>query len=149
MRIQGLLMGLTVWLAPLTAGAGDIGIIVDEDIPVRGPYVPATVVGNVVYTSGQIAVDPRTGELVDLDVRAQVRQSLKNLEAVLTAAGSSLEHTLKVNVFLKNAGDFQAMNEVYREFFPDHRPARTTVPGADWGNGVLVEVDAIALRLEP
>jgi 2-iminobutanoate/2-iminopropanoate deaminase len=83
---------------------------------------------------------------VGQDIRTQTRQALNNLRAVLAAAGSSLEQTLRVNVYLRNPEDFPAMNEVYQEFFRGHKPARTTVPGVEWGKGVLIEVDAIALR---
>jgi 2-iminobutanoate/2-iminopropanoate deaminase len=131
-----------------SAMATDIEIVTGENIPAHGPYVPATVAGGVVYTSGQIAFDAREGRIVGDDVRTQTRQALQNLSAVLEAAGSSLQHTLRVNVFLKNPEDFPAMNEVYQEFFQGHQPARTTVPGVEWGKGVLVEVDAIAVRIE-
>jgi len=128
--------------------ASEIEIISGEELPALGPYVPATVAGDVVYTSGQIAFDIETGGIVGEDVRTQTRQALKNLRAVLTAAGSSLKHTLRVTVYLKNPEDFPVMNEVYQEFFKDHKPARTTVPGVEWGKGVLVEIDAIALRAD-
>ncbi len=129
------------------AMAAEIEIVSGENIPVHGPYVAATVAGGAVYTSGQIAFDAREGKIVGDEVRTQTRQALENLSAVLQAAGSSLQYTLRINVFLKNPEDFPAMNEVYAEFFPDHKPARTTVPGVEWGKGVLVEVDAIALRI--
>ena len=106
----------------------------------------ADMAADVVYTSGQIAIDAETGKIVGQDIRTQTRQALNNLRAVLAAAGSSLEHTLRVTVYLRNPEDFPAMNEVYQEFFRDHKPARTTVPGVEWGKGVLIEVDAIALR---
>ena len=129
------------------AMAAEIEIVTGENIPALGPYVPATVAGGVVYTSGQIAFDAMEGKIVGDDVRTQTRHALENLSAVLEAAGSSLQHTLRITVFLQNPQDFPAMNEVYAEFFPDHKPARTTVPGVEWGKGVLVEVDAIALRI--
>lgn len=148
---MNLLKFLTCLSALVLAGAvmaSEIEVISGENIPALGPYVPATVFAGVVYTSGQIAFDASTGKIVGDDVRSQTRQALKNLSAVLQAAGSSLQHTLRVNVYLKNPEDFPAMNEVYLEFFPDHQPARTTVPGVEWGKGVLVEVDAIAIRAE-
>lgn len=86
--------------------------------------------------------------IVGDDIRTQTRQALNNLRAVLAAAGSSLEHTLRVTVYLKNPDDLPVMNEVYQEFFRKHKPARTTVPGVAWGKGVLVEIDAIALRIK-
>ena len=146
MRTMTVLLGLSALFLSGAVAASGIEIITGEELPALGPYVPATVAGNVVYTSGQIAFDVETGKIVGDDVRTQTRQALNNLRAVLAAAGSSLEHTLRVNVFLKNPEDFPAMNEVYQEFFRDHKPARTTVPGVEWGKGVLIEVDAIALR---
>ena len=131
-----------------SALASDIEIITGDQIPALGPYVPATVADNIVYTSGQIAFDAQAGKIVGDDVRTQTRQALKNLSAVLEAAGSSLEHTLRVTVYLQNPEDFPAMNEVYQEVFSSHKPARTTVPGVAWGKGILVEIDAIAVRPE-
>jgi len=130
------------------AMAADIEVITGENIPALGPYVPATVAGGVVYTSGQIAFDAKAGKIVGDDIRTQTRQALDNLTAVLEAAGSSLDHTLRVTVYLQNPADFPAMNEVYQEYFKDHKPARTTVPGVEWGKGILVEIDAIAVQAE-
>jgi len=141
-----ILPALAALLLSVGAMADDIEVVTGDDIPALGPYVPATVFAGVVYTSGQIAFDAESGTIVGDDVRTQTRHALENLSAVLEAAGSSLRHTLRVTVFLKNPEDFPAMNEVYLEFFPDHQPARTTVPGVEWGKGVLVEVDAIAVQ---
>ncbi len=146
MSLSKTLATLAALLLMSTAMAADIEVVTGENIPALGPYVPATVFAGVVYTSGQIAFDANTGKIVGDEVRSQTRQALKNLGAVLEAAGSSLQHTLRVNVYLQNPEDFPAMNEVYLEFFPDHQPARTTVPGVEWGKGVLVEVDAIAVQ---
>ena len=147
MKTMKLLSGLAALLLSSAVAASGIEVITGEHIPALGPYVPATVAGGVVYTSGQIAFDAETGKIVGEDIRTQTRQALDNLRAVLAAAGSSLEQTLRVNVYLKNPEDFPAMNEVYQEYFKDHKPARTTVPGVEWGKGVLVEIDAIALRV--
>ena len=148
MRTKRVLPGLAALLLSGALAASEIEIITGEHIPALGPYVPATVANGVVYTSGQIAFDAEAGKIVGDDVRTQTRQALNNLRAVLAAAGSSLEQTLRVNVYLKNPEDFPAMNEVYQEYFKTHKPARTTVPGVEWGKGVLVEIDAIALRIE-
>ena len=142
-----MLLSLSVLLLSGAAAASGIEVITGEHIPALGPYVPATVANGVVYTSGQIAFDAQAGKIVGEDVRTQTRQALNNLRDVLVAAGSSLEQTLRVNVYLRNPEDFPAMNEVYQEFFRDHKPARTTVPGVEWGKGVLVEIDAIALQV--
>lgn len=146
MSHRHLLPGLAAMALSASVAASDIEIISGEKIPALGPYVPATVANGVVYTSGQIAFDAEAGVIVGEDVRTQTRQALDNLSAVLEAACSSLQHTLRVTVYLQNPEDFPAMNEVYQEYFKDHKPARTTVPGVEWGKGVLVEIDAIALK---
>jgi 2-iminobutanoate/2-iminopropanoate deaminase len=110
-----------------------------------GPYEQAIKVGEFVYASGQIPLDPKTGNVVDGDIRIQTRRALENLKAVLDAAGSSLERVVKTTVFLKNIGDFAAMNEVYAEFLGAAKPARSTVAVADLPRGALVEIDLIAL----
>ena len=109
-----------------------------------GPYEQAIRVGEFVYTAGQIPIDPQTGNLVEGGIAAQTRQVLNNLQAVLAAAGSSLERAVKVTVFLKNISDFGAMNEVYSEFLGASKPARSTVAVADLPRGALVEIDLIA-----
>ena len=110
-----------------------------------GPYEQAIKVGEFVYASGQIPLDPKTGNVVDGDIRVQTRRALQNLKAVVDAAGSSLERVVKTTVFLKNIGDFTAMNEVYAEFLGAAKPARSTVAVADLPRGALVEIDLIAL----
>lgn len=111
-----------------------------------GPYCQATVVGNVIYTAGQIALDPTTMEMAGKDVAEQTDRVLQNLAAVLEAAGSSLQHVLKTTVFLADMADFQAMNEVYARHFGNHRPARSTVAVQTLPKGARVEIDAIALK---
>jgi 2-iminobutanoate/2-iminopropanoate deaminase len=110
-----------------------------------GPYVQAIKVGEFVYASGQIPLDPKTGNLVDGGIETQTRRALENLKGVLEAAGSSLDRVVKATVFLKNIGDFAAMNEVYAEFLGQAKPARSTVAVADLPRGALVEIDLIAL----
>ena len=110
-----------------------------------GPYEQAIKVGEFVYASGRIPLDPKTGNVVDGDIRIQTRRALENLKAVVDAAGSSLERVVKTTVFLKNIGDFTAMNEVYAEFLGAAKPARSTVAVADLPRGALVEIDLIAL----
>ncbi len=126
--------------------SAEIEYITGDNIPALGPYSPATVLGDLVFTSGQIAFSTKQGKIVEGDIMAQTRQALDNLKAVLEASGSSLDHTLRITVYLKNPEDFSAMNKVYAQYFPDNKPARTTVPGVEWGKGLLVEVDAIAVR---
>jgi len=146
MNARRVVPGLIALSLSLSVTAGGIEIITGDHIPALGPYVPATVANGVVYTSGQIAFDAETGTIVGDDIQAQTRQALDNLIAVLEASGSSLQQTLRVTVYLKNPADFPAMNEVYGEYFKDHKPARTTVPGVEWGKGILVEIDAIAIQ---
>jgi len=110
-----------------------------------GPYSQAVVAGPFVFTSGQIALDPATGAVVEGGVEAQTRRVLLNLEAVLTAAGASLSRAVKTTVFLKEMGDFPAMNGVYEEFFSSDPPARSTVQVARLPKDVLVEIEVVAL----
>jgi len=109
-----------------------------------GPYSQAMVHNGLVYCSGQISLDPATGALVDGDVAQQTRQVLQNLDGVLRAAGASRNSVLKTTVFLRDMGDFKAMNDVYAAFFVDHRPARATVAVAGLPRDVRVEIDCIA-----
>jgi 2-iminobutanoate/2-iminopropanoate deaminase len=111
-----------------------------------GPYSQGIVSGNLVFCSGQVALDPATGALVEGDVRAQTRRALENLSGVLSAAGSSLALVVKTTVFLVSMVDFTAMNEVYAEFFPGDPPARSTIAVAELPKNARVEIEAIALR---
>ena len=111
-----------------------------------GPYNQAIITsGKFLFTSGQIALDPKTGNIVGSDIRAQTRRVLENLKAIVESAGSSLDQVIKTTVFLKNMNDFAAMNEVYAEFLSHHAPARSTVEAARLPKDVLVEIDCIAL----
>jgi len=111
-----------------------------------GPYSQAILVdGKFVYTAGQIAIDPATNQLVEGDIRVQTRQALSNVEAVLEAAGSSMNSVVKTTVFLKNFDDFPAMNEVYAEFFSGSAPARSTVEVARLPRDVKIEIEAVAV----
>ena len=122
-------------------------LVATENAPKAiGPYSQAVAGGGLVHCSGQIALDPRTGELLAGDVRAQTERVLKNLEAVLAASGSSLAQVLKCNVFLVDMADFPAMNEVYGRYFPEaNAPARATVAVAGLPRGARVEIDCVAL----
>ena len=108
-----------------------------------GPYSQAVCVGNMVYTSGQIAIDPAVGDIVAKDVRGQSEQVMKNLGAVLAAAGSSYEKAVKTTCFLANIADFGVFNEVYGKYFTE-KPARSCVAVAALPKGALVEVEVIA-----
>ncbi len=110
-----------------------------------GPYSQAVKVGEMVFVSGQIPIDPATGDIVQGDIKAQARQVLTNLNAVLAAAGSSLEKTVKTTVYITNMDEFSQVNEVYSEFFKDQPPARACVEVSRLPKGVTVEIDAIAV----
>jgi 2-iminobutanoate/2-iminopropanoate deaminase len=109
-----------------------------------GPYSQAISCGGLVFTAGQIPLDPGSGELVAGDVAAQTERVLLNLDAVLRAAGASLQSVVKTTVFLRDMGDFAAMNEVYGRLFGEHRPARSTVQAARLPRDVAVEIEAVA-----
>jgi 2-iminobutanoate/2-iminopropanoate deaminase len=110
-----------------------------------GPYSQAVKAGSMVYCSGQIPIDPATGEFVSNDVAEQTRQVLKNLGAVLEAAGTNLNNVVKTTVFLADMNDFTAMNEIYAEFFSENKPARATVQAARLPRDARVEIECIAL----
>jgi len=110
-----------------------------------GPYEQAIKAGGLVYTAGQIPIDPQTGNLIAGGIAEQTRQVLENLKAVLEAAGSSLEQVVKATVFLKNMADFAALNEVYGEYLGKAKPARSTVAVAELPRGALVEIDFVAM----
>lgn len=110
-----------------------------------GPYSQAIRANGLVFVSGQVAIDPATQQVIAGDVAAQTERVMKNLSAILKAAGSELEKVVRSTVFLKNMGDFAAMNEVYGKYFSAAPPARSTVEVACLPKDVLVEIDVIAL----
>lgn len=120
-------------------------IATDQAPAAIGPYAQAVQVGQFIFTSGQIPLDPTTMTIVGEDVATQTRQVLHNLAAVLQAAGSSLGQVVKTTVFLKDMNEFQAMNEVYATFFPSAPPARSTVEVARLPKDVRVEIECIAV----
>jgi 2-iminobutanoate/2-iminopropanoate deaminase len=120
-------------------------IATDQAPKAIGPYSQAIRAAGLVFTSGQVAIDPATQQVVAGDIAAQTDRVLKNLSGVLKAAGTSLDKALRCTVFLKNMGDFAAMNEVYGRYFGQAPPARTTVEAARLPKDVLVEIDVVAL----
>ena len=110
-----------------------------------GPYSQAITVGEFVYTSGQVAIDPASGELIGGGIAEQTERVLKNVAAVLEAAGSSLDQVVKTLVFLADMDDFAAMNEVYGRFFAGPPPARSTVQAARLPKDARIEIEAVAL----
>jgi len=123
----------------------EIGFVATGAAPKAiGPYSQAVTHGGLIYTAGQIALDPATMQIVSGGITEQTEQVLGNLEAVLRAAGSELSRVLKTTVFLQRMADFSAMNEVYARRFGAHRPARSTVAAAGLPRNVLVEIEVIA-----
>ena len=121
-------------------------IITAEKAPKAiGPYSHATNAGQIVFTSGQIGLDPQTAEIVPGGIEAETRQVLTNLKNVLEASNSSLRDVLKTTVYLRDMADFAKMNAIYAEFFPENPPARTTVAVAGLPKGCAVEIDAVAV----
>ena len=121
-------------------------VVATKDAPQAiGPYSQAIKANGLIFTAGQIAFDPATNQIIQGDVAAQTERVLKNLEAILKAADSGLERVVRTTVFLKNMGDFAAMNEVYGRFWKAAPPARSTVEVARLPRDVAVEIDVIAL----
>ncbi|HNB22471.1 MAG TPA: RidA family protein [Candidatus Melainabacteria bacterium] len=110
-----------------------------------GPYSQAIVMNGMVFVSGQIPIDPASGNLVEGPIADQTKQVMSNLSAILEAAGAGLARVVKTTVYLKDMGDFVEMNEVYGSYFPDHKPARATVQVAKLPRDVGVEIDCIAV----
>jgi 2-iminobutanoate/2-iminopropanoate deaminase len=111
-----------------------------------GPYSQAVVEGDLVFVAGQGPTDPATGDLVEGDVGLQTLRSLANLQAILEAAGSSMDKVIRCNVYLKDIQDFSAMNDVYRLAFQPPYPARTTIQAGALPGGIAVEIDCVARR---
>ncbi len=121
-------------------------IITTENAPgAIGPYSQAIKIENMVFCSGQIPIDPQTGEFVSEDTAEQTRQVLKNLSAVLEAAGTNLNNVVKTTVFLADMNDFAAMNDIYAEFFSENKPARATIQAARLPKDAQVEIECIAV----
>lgn len=123
----------------------DIKIISTPNAPAAiGPYVQGKIVGNMLYASGQIPLNPTSGQMVEGGIKEQARQALNNVKALVEAAGTDLEHVVKTTCFLKDIADFASFNEVYAEFFTKNAPARSCVGGIDLPKGALCEIEIIA-----
>ncbi len=121
-------------------------IVATEKAPKAiGPYSQAVVHNGLAFLSGQIPLDPMTGQLVEGDITAQTTRVLENLKAVLEACGSGLDRVVKTTVYIKDMGEFAKMNEVYGKYFSENPPARSTVEAARLPRDVRVEIDAIAI----
>tara|TARA_B100000686_G_C16740153_1_gene946094 strand:- start:1214 stop:1600 length:387 start_codon:yes stop_codon:yes gene_type:complete len=111
-----------------------------------GPYSQAVKVGDFLYISGQIAIDPANGDFINGSINQQTERVLNNLEAVLQADGLTLEHVAKTQVYLINMAEFESMNKIYEKFFNHHKPARACIQAAALPKGARVEIDAIAYK---
>lgn len=121
-------------------------IIYTKDAPEPiGPYSQAVAAEGLIFISGQIAIKPEKGEIVEGGIKEHTRQVLENLKAILESVGSGISHVVKTTVFLKDLNDFAQMNEVYSEYFRDSKPARSTVEVARLPKEVLVEIEAVAV----
>lgn len=124
-----------------------LGVVATDAAPQAiGPYSQAITTDGLVFTAGQVALDPRTGKLVGHTTAEQTEQVLANLEAVLAAAGTGLGNVVKTTVYLADLADFGQMNEVYAKRFGTHKPARSTIQAAGLPKGARVEIDVIAVR---
>ena len=111
-----------------------------------GPYSQGIKAGNMLFVSGQGSIDPKTGKMLGEDVEIQTRQTMQNIKAIVEASGFSMSDLVKVSIYLKNASDFQKMNEIYRTFFSQNPPTRTTVQTGFVNSSMLIEIDAVAYR---
>lgn len=124
-----------------------LGVVATDAAPKAiGPYSQAIMTDELVFTAGQVALDPKSGDLVGTTTAQQTEQVFKNLEAVLTAAGTSLGNVVKATVYLADMADFAQMNEVYAKHFGTHKPARSTVQAAGLPKNARVEIDVIAVK---
>ena len=120
-------------------------IVTDAAPKAVGPYSQAVQTGNLLFLSGQLALNPQNGEMIGTDVTTQTRQVIENIKGVLAAADASLTDVVKTTVFLQSMADFTAMNEVYKQFFGESAPARSTVEVAKLPKNALVEIESIAV----
>lgn len=121
-------------------------VITLENTPVSRPYSPAVEVGNMLYVSGQIALDPATGKLIEGGFEEQARQTLSNLKTVIEKAGYKLEDVVRCTVLLTDINNYAPMNRIYMEYFPSDPPARMAFAVRDLPMGALIEIDAIAAK---
>ncbi|PMQ02494.1 MAG: reactive intermediate/imine deaminase [Dictyoglomus sp. NZ13-RE01] len=120
-------------------------IFTDNAPKAIGPYSQAIKVGNFVFISGQIPIDPKTGNLVEGDIKEQTKRVIENIKAIIESIGGSLENIVKTTVFLKSLEEFSQMNEVYAEYFKDKPPARSTVEVSRLPKDVRIEIEATAI----
>ncbi|KAF0158970.1 MAG: endoribonuclease L-PSP [Syntrophaceae bacterium] len=123
----------------------DKNILTSSKLPVLGPYSTAIEAGGLIFISGQLPLNPATGEII-MDIQPAARQVLKNIQTLLEENRLSLKNIIKTTIFLKNMGDFAAVNEIYAGFFPSEPPARSTVEVAALPKGAPLEIEAVAVR---
>ncbi len=123
----------------------DKKVLTSSKLPVLGPYATAMEAGGFIFISGQLPLNPATGEVV-MDIQPAARQVLTNIQTLLEENGLSLKNIIKTTIFLKNMGDFAAVNEIYAGFFPSEPPARSTVEVAALPKGAPLEIEAVAVR---
>ncbi|MBP7766822.1 MAG: Rid family detoxifying hydrolase [Syntrophaceae bacterium] len=120
-------------------------ILTSETLKTAGPYSAAVEAGGLIFISGQLPIDPATGEIIP-EIRPAARQVLVNLQTLLEENGLALANIVKTTIFLKSMADFAAVNDIYAEYFPSQPPARSTVEAASLPRGVLLEIEAVAVR---
>ena len=120
-------------------------IIASDKIPVAGPYSAAVEACGFIFISGQLPLDPKTGEVIN-DIKSATRQVITNIQTILETAGLKLTNIVKTTIYLKNITDFAAVNEIYAGFFPEEPPARSTIEVSSLPKGVPIEIEAIAVR---
>ena len=140
-----LLAPMTLFLTGCSSPTAKKVINTDQAPEAIGPYSQAIQAGNMIYTSGQIALDPATGEMVSPDIKAQTKQAMENLKSVIEAGGSDMNQVVKVTLYIKDMNDFGTINEIYCNYFKDACPARSCVEVSALPKGALIEIEAIAM----
>ena len=141
------LLTLSLTAAACSSPASKTVFFSEQAPEVIGPYSQGVRTGNLIFTSGQIPLNPATGEIVSPDIRVQTKQALENLKNVLQAGGSDLDHVLKTTLYIKDMDDFNAINDVYSSYFKEDCPARSCVEVSTLPKGALIEIEAVALAI--
>jgi 2-iminobutanoate/2-iminopropanoate deaminase len=147
MRVAFLLMfSIFFLLSTISGGKMEKKVVFTEKAPKPiGPYSQAIIAGNLIFTAGQIPIDPATNQVVQGDIKEQTRRVLENLRAILESVGATFDDIVKVTIYMKDLNEFSAMNEVYSEYFKNSPPARTTVEVSRLPRDVKIEIDLIAI----
>jgi 2-iminobutanoate/2-iminopropanoate deaminase len=147
MRVAFLLMfSIFSLLLTISGGKMEKKVVFTEKAPKPiGPYSQAIIAGNLIFTAGQIPIDPATNQVVQGDIKEQTRRVLENLRAILESVGATFDDVVKVTIYMKDLNEFSAMNEVYSEYFKNSPPARTTVEVSRLPRDVRIEIDLIAI----